>query len=473
MGRPTAPRAPVARRSVDAGMLLLAWVLTVMLVPANLVFKPLGAAGTPAQILGLAAGAWWLAVQLDRSRTTLRPAQPVRTAMAVFVAAMMASYVAAAVRPIDALEVSSADRGMLLVLSWWGLVMLAGDGFAHRGRLDRVLRALVGASGIAGALGVLQFFTEKAYVDLIVIPGLSANTTLNSVYGRNGFARAAGTSTHPIEFGVVMVMVLPIALHYALSDSHRSRFARWAPVVAIGAAVPITMSRSALLGLVVVLAVLLPSWPVRRRWWAMAAVVAGFGAVYVAIPGMLGTMLRLFTGISQDDSALSRTDSYDLALQFIERSPVFGRGFSTFLPSYRILDNQYLGLLIEAGVVGTLAFLALLVTALVVAFRLSSALPETVDRSLARALAACIAAAGLALATFDAFGFPQVAGVLFFAIGCVTALRRLTAASLAAHRAATASGPLSVGPPRVLPLAAGSSALPVAAGGHRTPGAGP
>ncbi|WP_448631435.1 O-antigen ligase family protein [Cellulomonas soli] len=205
----------------------------------------------------------------------------------------------------------------------------------------------------------------------------------------------------------------------------------------------------------------------------MAAVVAGFGAVYVAIPGMLGTMLRLFTGISQDDSALSRTDSYDLALQFIERSPVFGRGFSTFLPSYRILDNQYLGLLIEAGVVGTLAFLALLVTALVVAFRLSSALPETVDRSLARALAACIAAAGLALATFDAFGFPQVAGVLFFAIGCVTALRRLTAASLAAHRAATASGPLSVGPPRVLPLAAGSSALPVAAGGHRTPGAGP
>ena len=95
-------------------------------------------------------------------------------------------------------------------------------------------------------------------------------------------------------------------------------------------------------------------------------------------------MIRLFTGISQDDSALSRTDSYDLAAQFIERSPVFGRGLSTFLPSYRILDNQYLGLLIETGVVGTAAFLALLTTALVVAYRMSVRLPGPVRLGRAR-----------------------------------------------------------------------------------------
>lgn len=415
-----------ARRPTDASALLLAWVLAVMLIPANLVLKPLGAAGTPAQIVGLVAAAWWLAAQLSRSRATLRPAQPVRTAMGVFVVAMMAAYVAGVTRPIDGLEISSADRGLLLVLSWWGLVMLAGDGFASRDRLDTVLRTLVVTAGFAGALGILQFFTGRAFVDLVSIPGLSPNTTLTSVYARNGFARAAGMSTHPIEFGVLMVMVLPLALHVALQPSDRSRIARWWPVAAIGGAVPITMSRSALLGLVVVLAALLPSWPVRRRWAAIGIVVAGFGAVYVAIPGLLGTMIRLFTGISEDDSAKSRTDSYDLAWQFISQHPWFGRGPSTFLPSYRILDNQYLGLTIEAGVVGVGAFVALLGTALLVAYRLSKRLALADDRSLARALFACVAAAALAFVTFDAFGFPQVSGVLFFALGCVSALRRLT-----------------------------------------------
>ena len=49
--------------------------------------------------------------------------------------------------------------------------------------------------------------------------------------------------------------------------------------------------------------------------------------------------------------------SYAIAGEFIGRAPIFGRGFSTFLPSYRILDNQYLGLLIETGIVGLVAFL--------------------------------------------------------------------------------------------------------------------
>ena len=185
------------------------------------------------------------------------------------------------------------------------------------------------------------------------------------------------------------------------------------------------MSRSAFLGLAVVLAILLPSWPRSRRVVALMAVGAGLAAVYVMLPGVLGTMLRLFTGISEDGSARSRTDSYALAFEFIRQHPVFGRGLSTFLPSYRILDNQYLGLLIEAGIVGLVAFLALLVTALVVALRLSRTLPDPSDRSLARSLMATIACAALSCVTFDAFGFPQVSGMLFFAIGAIGALIRL------------------------------------------------
>ena len=72
--------------------------------------------------------------------------------------------------------------------------------------------------------------------------------------------------------------------------------------------------------------IVLTGWtgPQRRR--AYAAIALMVLGVYVAIPGMLGTLTRLFTGISDDGSALSRTDSYSLAWDFISRAPVFGEG---------------------------------------------------------------------------------------------------------------------------------------------------
>ena len=54
--------------------------------------------------------------------------------------------------------------------------------------------------------------------------------------GREGLTRPAGTTIHPIEFGAVLTMILPIALHYALHDKYRSKLARWFPVAAIAPA---------------------------------------------------------------------------------------------------------------------------------------------------------------------------------------------------------------------------------------------
>ena len=49
-------------------------------------------------------------------------------------------------------------------------------------------------------------------------------------------------------------------------------------------------------------------------------------AVFVAVPGMLGSVVKLFTGIGDDRSALSRTDSYPLAWEFIGRAPMSAAG---------------------------------------------------------------------------------------------------------------------------------------------------
>lgn len=316
---------------------------------------------------------------------------------------------------------------MLLVLSWAGVLMLAGDGVASRERMNEVLRVVVAGTAVGALVGLAQFATGTAFVDRITIPGLTQNSAVTGVFARNGFARAAGTSTHPIEFGVLLTMVLPVALQLALNDTGRGRVRRWFPVVAIGAAIPVTLSRSAILGLALVLLVLLPTWPKARRRWAYIALVGGFGLVYVAVPGMLGTMARLFTGISSDNSALSRVDSYGIALHYVALDPLFGRGFGTFLPRYHILDNQYLGMLVETGLVGVLTFVALIIAAVVVGVRSARRLELPADRALAVSLVAGLASAAASAATFDALGFPQVAGMLFLYLGLLAALARVTA----------------------------------------------
>ncbi|MGO4276439.1 O-antigen ligase family protein, partial [Paenibacillus sp. TAF58] len=151
-------------------------------------------------------------------------------------------------------------------------------------------------------------------------------------------------------------------------------------------------------------------------------ILAMVALVYVAIPGMLGTLTKLFTDISSDTSAESRTGSYMLVWDFFTKAPFFGRGISTFLPEYRILDNQYLLVLIELGLVGFIALIAYLITAIssAIVSRQHTADPRV--RSLAPALIAAVVAGALSFATFDAFSFPQVSDLLFLCIGFIGAL---------------------------------------------------
>ena len=436
---------------MDAAWLLVAYILVLMLIPANLTISALGAIGTPALVLGLGALALWAGGQANRSRATLSPAQPIRRAMLYFTIAVLASYVAATVRPIEGIELNAADRGLLLIASWVGIVLLASDGLTSIPALETPLRALATVGGIVALIGLIQFFTGRPIVDVIQIPGLTPNTQLTSIYQREGFTRAAGTSTHPIEFGVALSMILPLALHFAFTDVHRHAFVRWLPVGAIAFAIPITISRSALVGVVVALVILLPTWPARRRRLSYLAILAILVVVYVAIPGMLGTLTRLFTDIATDGSARSRTNSYALALEFIQRSPLLGRGLSTFLPQYRILDNQYLGLLIELGVVGTLALLAVFAVAIVSGFHSRRRSSDPTTASLAQSLAAMVAAGAFSFATFDAFGFPQASSLVFLGVGFLGALSNVLkqrAGPAAFDRAIATSRRPEVGSPR-------------------------
>jgi len=416
-------RQPLPR--IDTTTLLTVYLALLLLLPSTLVVSALGAAGSLATILSAGFGLLMLTWCLLRSPRNAAPwARPVAIAAAVFGAAILVSYAAAASRPINAAELRSADRGLIILAGWMGVLFLALYGPMTRERLDRLLIRMVTFVGLGAVLGIVQFYSGHTFVDQISIPGLSANQPVGTGFERGGFVRPAGTASHPIEFAVVMTMTLPIALHYAMTARRETAsFARrWWPVAALALAIPQSLSRSAILCFVAGMIVVAIGWTWRQRRAAVGCILVVLMGLYLAIPGMLGTLIGLFTGISNDGSAASRTDSYGLAWVFIEASPVFGRGFATFLPSYRILDNQYLGLLIETGAFGLAAILTLLVTTTVVGFTAVRRASTVEDKSLARALTATVVVAAFGFVTFDALGFPQVPGLLFMVIGLVGAL---------------------------------------------------
>ena len=424
--RPARPTVLGQRRRVDAVSILTVFIVLLFAIPSKLVIGPLGGAGSPAQVLGLFALLLWASARLSGRGPTREVRQPMRTAMLLFVGLNMISYVAAAVRPIDDLELRAADRGLLMLLSWLGIVLIAAEGISSQERFDVLLRRLATAGGAIGLLGLLQFETGMSFVNLIHIPGLSESGALAAeVGGRAGFSRPAGTAVHPIEYGIVLTMLLPIAIHVAMFDRSRTALRRWAPVAFLAVAVPISISRSAIVCSIVVLAFLVPTWAPRLRHRAYVAIGGLASIMFVAVPGIIGTLVGLFSGISSDTSAQSRTGSYAIAWEFISRAPLFGRGFQTFLPEYHILDNQFLLSTIETGFAGLLAIVGLFLTGIVTARRGRRMTADPEARHLGQALAASIAAGAASFALFDALSFPQVGSLVMLVIGMIGAYYRL------------------------------------------------
>lgn len=416
-----------ATREVDAVVLLSVYLVVLYGIPSHLVIGPLGSAGAVSMLLGLGGFAFWL---LGRTgavrRTELRP-QPMRIAVVLFMICTGISYALAMSRPISSDEISPADVALLSLLSWSGPLLIAHDGVSSRQRLSTLVWRITIAGGLMAALGLVQFFTQQAIVDRIRIPGLTQVAALNA-YVRGGRIRPSGTAIHPLEYGAILTILLPIALHVAFHHRSRPVVLRWMPALAIGAVVAISSSRSAYMTAAVAVLVSAIGWSRKQRLVVLTLGVAGVLALMAAAPHLVNSVLNLFTGAEQDPSIASRTDSFSVAGSFLALHPLFGRGLGTFLPKYRIFDDQYLGLLVSVGVAGTLAFLGILGTALTLLIRaFRAARRDAEDRDLAVSLVGALVSGFLSLAFFDAFAFPMTMGTVFLCLGLTGPVSRLAA----------------------------------------------
>jgi O-antigen ligase len=129
---------------------------------------------------------------------------------------------------------------------------------------------------------------------------------------------------------------------------------------------------------------------------------------------------------------------------FVEQAPISGRGFGTFLPSYHILDNQYLMTAIEAGLLGVTALVLLLLTGVFTARGVRRRIKDPDARDLAQCLAASAAVAVCTFATYDELSFPMSTGLTFLVLGAIGALWRMYVS--------TDVGPRSQAAPPFVPL---------------------
>lgn len=427
--RAASPNASRSRRQpFDVVSWLTIYLVALLGIPTSLVVGPLGSAGAPSMLLGLMSLAIWAVTLITRldSSPVLR-FYPMRWALCALIIACAISYAIAMSRPINGDEVSPADVAMLSLLSWAGTMLIATDGVSTRSRIDVLVWRIVAAGGLLGLLGLAQFVFAQPFVDVIRIPGLTQLAPANLFY-RNGLVRPNGTATHPIEYGAILAMILPLALHVAFQHLARPLW-RWIPLLVIAAVIGISGSRSAYLCAVAGVVVCVFAWtPVLRRW---VVSVSAVGLVVVSLfwPRMTRTIVGLFDDPGNDPSITSRTDSFDLAWAFLAEHPLFGRGFGTFLPKYRIFDNEFLVQLVSAGIVGTLALLALAVVSMTEMRRFARSAQGTSEalssRDLAGSLTGSVVAGFVSMAFFDTFSFPMTMGTLFLVLGVIGALSRL------------------------------------------------
>jgi hypothetical protein len=299
-----------------------------------------------------------------------------------------------------------------------------------RRTVESLTKLLVAGAAVLAALSIVEQRAGFNVFDHVssVLPFLQFNGPVEA--DRGGLIRAVGSSAHPIELGVVLALAVPLGLALAFGSGRRW----WIPTAVVLIGVMSAVSRTPIIVLAVGGLVLLWLQPrdVKRLLPLLVPLVV---VVKLAVPGSIATLKNAFFpvgGLVEEQSAYYREADPLLAggrirqlgpmLDEASRTPLLGQGFATRQTGFNnplrnapILDNQWLGLLLEIGIVGVVGWAALFVGS---ARRLGRAARRRAgpDGWLAAGMAASIVGFGVAMFTFDGFAFTQATFVFWMLI---------------------------------------------------------
>jgi hypothetical protein len=290
---------------------------------------------------------------------------PVHAALAMFLACAFLSVVLNARALEHTLELDLALKKLPLLVSYMSIFVIVASSI----RPTEVRAFMTYSLVLAVICGVLVIWEYRFKQNLFNVwtarllpPGFTFDGSPAGAEDVDSLGRLSivGPAQVGLEAVSMLAMALPIAVVGLLGSRRgRPRMLYVGAVCLLLAAAFATSRKSALLAPVSVFATL--AYFRRRELLALApvGVIVAFG-VSVLSPGAVHNTIAQFVGRESTGAATTRdrVSDYDAIRPDVWSHLLFGRGFGSYDHfTYRVLDSEILGRLIETGVVGLVLFL--------------------------------------------------------------------------------------------------------------------
>ena len=345
----------------------------------------------------------------------------------------------------DMSEITLVVKKLALLLSFIVFFFIAASVLRPR-EVPRFVALMVGL-GVLVAIGTVIEYRYRynpfygLWGNVFSVQSPSTLDTHDSI----GRLTVFGPTSQPLELAAMLAMVIPFALLGAIDSTRRGERVLYVIAVALLIAGGLATSRKTSLIAPVGAMLLLVAYRPRD----VLRVTLGLGLVlgvlvHFTSPGAIGNVLTQFEP-GKFGSALTTTDRaarYDAVRPDIVSHVLVGRGYESYDPhKYRILDNEYLGLLIGIGGIGLIAYIAIFGAMMSAAHRTIRG-PDRRRASPALAALASVGVIAIASALFDVLSFPHVPYLLFFVAAMIVALREPSPVLEPARRTAPRPRPI-------------------------------
>jgi hypothetical protein len=306
--------------------------------------------------------------------------------------------------------------------------------------IDFMVAVLVSGGAVLACFTIIESRTGyNVFAHLHSVAPFLHDTGNGPVLTRGARLRAVASAQHPIALGAALAMLAPLAGYRAYWFRQRRWWVAFI-IIVMGALATVSRTAVLMLGIIVLVFLLLRPNHVKRLWPLLLPALV---AVHFALPGTLGTLrASLFPKgglIAQQQNA--RVGSGRLATlgpalhREFKPNPILGEGFGTRVvaadeyvpvPNGPILDDQWLGILLETGVLGTLALVWVFARFL---RRVGGVAKHDFSQRgwLLASITSSTAAFAVGMFTYDAFSFIQVTFLFFIMMGMGAALLNETA----------------------------------------------
>jgi O-antigen ligase len=340
------------------------------------------AAGLDLTITNLAAAGFVGAFVLDMLRRRDSSLPRIAVTLCGFMLAFAAVYLASYFDVDTRQGVSFWTKGVVTWAIHFAFLITATAYVLRRGAefFDRALRLFVLGLTVNAVYGVVQLGLQVGAginLDRLVVAPLTAGqgnaggiNVYGNVAGSGHIYRVNGLTGDPNHLGVMLCVPLLLLLPRYLSD--RSAHRRLGLMLLFLLAVQtLTLSRSAalgdLVGLVVLLPTIVPRLPRPRTLLLAIGLPAAALAALYASSGFVRTVVASRTNV-KGHGVQTHFQFYELVQPALDPHPLFGMGYNTFAVFYEFLTGKsdfgphsfWVATLVETGVVGLAVYLCFL-----------------------------------------------------------------------------------------------------------------